>query len=172
MKIGVDRDKCVGVGICEVTAPGVFEIDDHGDPVVLMEDVAAPQLEAVRAAVGACPAKALHLIDPPSDERIHPMSLTGTWHLSIDTPMGRQKVELELVQDGAQITGVSRNDLEGEQPLKEPVLSGNQLSWKSTITRPIKVTAKMEVTFDGDSLTGTARAGMFPPATITGRREA
>jgi hypothetical protein len=99
------------------------------------------------------------------------MSLSGKWNLSIATPMGEQKVELELVQHGPdEITGVSRNDLEGEQPLEEPKLNGNKLTWKSTITRPIKVTATMELTFNGDLVTGTAKAGMFPAAKIVGQR--
>ena len=99
------------------------------------------------------------------------MSLTGTWNLSIATPMGEQKVELELVQHGPdQISGVSRNALEGEQPLIDPKLDGNKLSWKSAVTRPIKVTATMQLTFDGDTVTGTARAGMFPAAKIVGQR--
>jgi hypothetical protein len=98
------------------------------------------------------------------------MSLTGTWHLKIATPMGEQKFELELVQHGPdQISGVSRYAEEGEQALSDPQLKGNKLTWKSHITRPIKVTATMELTFNGDSVTGTARAGMFP-AKIVGRR--
>lgn len=98
------------------------------------------------------------------------MSLTGKWNLTIATPMGEQKVELELVQTGEQISGVSRNDLEGEQPMLEPVLNGDTLTWKSSITKPIKVTAAMQLIFRGDSATGTARAGMFPAAKIIGRR--
>jgi hypothetical protein len=98
------------------------------------------------------------------------MSLTGKWNLSIATPMGEQKVELELVQDGDQVTGVSRNDLEGETPMVDPVLNGNKLTWKSNITRPIKVTATMELTFNGDLVTGTAKAGMFPAAKVIGQR--
>ena len=98
------------------------------------------------------------------------MSLTGKWNLSIATPMGEQKVELELVQDGDQVTGVSRNDLEGETPMVDPVLNGNKLTWKSNITRPIKVTATMEITSNGDLVTGTAKAGMFPAAKVVGQR--
>lgn len=99
------------------------------------------------------------------------MTLTGTWNLSIATPMGEQKVELELVQEGpSQISGVSRNELEGEQALKDPVLNGNRLTWKTAITKPIKVTAKMDLVFDGDTVTGTAKAGVFPAAMINGHR--
>ena len=98
------------------------------------------------------------------------MSLTGTWNLSIATPMGEQKVELDIEQQGSEVSGVSRNELEGEQPILEPVLDGNKLSWKSNITKPIRAVAKMTLTFDGDSATGTAKAGMFPSAKITGHR--
>jgi hypothetical protein len=99
------------------------------------------------------------------------MSLSGIWNLSIATPLGEQKVELELVQAGPdEISGVSRNELEGELPLQDPVLKDNRLTWKTTITRPIKVTATMQLTFTGDTATGTARAGVFPAAKITGRR--
>jgi hypothetical protein len=98
--------------------------------------------------------------------------LNGTWNLVIATPMGAQIVELVLNQTGPnEITGISRNDLEGELPLQEPKVEGNKVSWKSTISKPIKVTAKMECTFSGDKVTGTAKAGVFPSTTITGTRQ-
>lgn len=99
------------------------------------------------------------------------MSLTGTWQLSISTPVGEQKAELELVQHGPdQISGCTRSGPEDEQPLTDPKLDGNKLSWKSKFTTPVKVTARMELTFDGDSVSGTAKAGFFPPLRIVGRR--
>jgi hypothetical protein len=98
------------------------------------------------------------------------MSLTGIWHLSMATPIGEQKVELELVQEGDTVTGVSRNELEGEKPLLEPSLVGDKLSWKTDMTKPMRATAKMEITIKGDTVTGSAKVGMFPSAKITGRR--
>jgi ferredoxin len=62
MKVVVDRDKCVGLGICEATAPDVFEIDDDGALMILADDIAPDQLGAVRAAVDGCPTEALRLI--------------------------------------------------------------------------------------------------------------
>lgn len=98
------------------------------------------------------------------------MSLTGTWHLSIATPMGEQTFELDLVQHGPdQISGVSRYGQEGEQTLTDPRLKDNRLTWKAAITRPIKVTATMDLTFDGNGVTGTAKAGIFP-ARVVGQR--
>jgi hypothetical protein len=100
------------------------------------------------------------------------MSLTGTWQLSIATIMGEQKAELELVQHGPdKISGLTRTDQDGEREITDPQFKDNKLTWKATYTRPIKVTATMELTFDGDTCTGTAKAGMLIPASkITGRR--
>lgn len=99
------------------------------------------------------------------------MSLTGTWQLSITTPVGQQRAELDLVQHGPdQVSGVTRNGDEDEMPLTDPQLNGNKLTWKSAFTRPVKVTAAMELTFDGDSVTGTAKAGLFPALKIVGHR--
>ncbi|MFD0746326.1 hypothetical protein ACFQ1L_34145 [Phytohabitans flavus] len=96
--------------------------------------------------------------------------MTGTWQLSIATPVGDRRFELDLVQHGPdQISGVSRYEQEEAQELTEPQLSGNKLTWKTAITQPIKVTATMELTFDGDSVSGTAKAGIFP-AKIVGQR--
>ena len=63
MKVVVDRVKCTGLGICEAKAPNAFEIDDDGSLVILAEDVAPEQMDAVKAAVDGCPTEALRLIE-------------------------------------------------------------------------------------------------------------
>ncbi|QAY62282.1 ferredoxin [Xylanimonas allomyrinae] len=61
MKICVDRDKCTVLGVCEATAPDVFEIDDDGTLVVKTTLVDAGNRDAVEAAVTACPTEALRI---------------------------------------------------------------------------------------------------------------
>ena len=61
MKVTIDRAKCTGLGICEAMAPGVFEVDESGDLVLLTANVGADQLDEVRAAVEGCPTEALRL---------------------------------------------------------------------------------------------------------------
>ncbi|MGQ4618952.1 ferredoxin [Nocardia sp. R7R-8] len=61
MKIVVDRTKCTGLGICESLAPDVFEVDEHGDLVILEEEVTEAGLPAVEQAVEGCPTFALRL---------------------------------------------------------------------------------------------------------------
>lgn len=38
MSVRVDPTKCSGIGLCEMTAPVVFEIGDDGQSHVLVED--------------------------------------------------------------------------------------------------------------------------------------
>ena len=61
MKVGVDRDRCVGSGTCEALAPDVFEVDDDGVLRLLREEPADGEQSDVRDAVNACPTRALTL---------------------------------------------------------------------------------------------------------------
>ena len=61
MKVGVDRDRCVGSGTCEALAPDVFEVDDDGVLTVLRDEPAEGEQADVRDAVTACPTRALTL---------------------------------------------------------------------------------------------------------------
>ena len=58
-RVVVDREVCMSSGMCEVTAPEVFELDDDG--VLQVGEVS--DLPAVHAAVRACPTGALALSD-------------------------------------------------------------------------------------------------------------
>jgi ferredoxin len=63
VKVSVDRTRCVGTGICEVTASAVFELDDKADLVILVPEIGPDQVDAVRTAVTNCPTQALTLTD-------------------------------------------------------------------------------------------------------------
>jgi len=63
MTIRVDRTKCSGIGLCEVTAPGVFEVGDDGQSHVLLEDVAGSDLSAAQEAALGCPTGAISVDD-------------------------------------------------------------------------------------------------------------
>lgn len=61
MKVIVDRDRCVGTGICESVASTVFEVGDHGITIVHHDNIGADDWELIRSAVSRCPAGALRL---------------------------------------------------------------------------------------------------------------
>jgi ferredoxin len=60
MRVIVDRSKCSGIGLCELTAPSVFEVADDGQSRVL-RDPSDDQRETVEEAVGNCPTEALSI---------------------------------------------------------------------------------------------------------------
>ncbi|MFJ2769302.1 ferredoxin [Streptomyces sp. NPDC087300] len=63
MTIHVEKDRCVGAGMCALTAPGVFTQDDDGFSEVLpgREDGADDPM--VMEAVRACPVSAIAVED-------------------------------------------------------------------------------------------------------------
>jgi ferredoxin len=58
-EIEVDRELCLGSGMCIVYAPNTFAHDAQAKAVVV--DPSGDPIEAVRTAVEACPTSALHL---------------------------------------------------------------------------------------------------------------
>ncbi|MDT0391082.1 MULTISPECIES: ferredoxin [Streptomyces] len=56
----VDRERCIGAGMCALTAPEVFD-QDPGDGLVLLlrADPPAVHQAAARMAAGVCPARAI-----------------------------------------------------------------------------------------------------------------
>jgi ferredoxin len=59
--VKVDRDVCLGTGVCCFYAPGTFDLDDDGRSFVV--DPEADAEDAVRNAVEACPTRALSIVD-------------------------------------------------------------------------------------------------------------
>jgi hypothetical protein len=97
------------------------------------------------------------------------MSITGFWNVSISTPIGAQSVVLELIERGGAVKGIAKGNAEST-PLLDPVLDGNRLTWKQSITKPMRLNLTFDVTIDGDRLIGTSKAGMLPTSKVTGTR--
>ena len=99
------------------------------------------------------------------------MPVTGTWNIKISTPIGTQAVVLELTERDGSVEGVARGTAE-TTPLLNPVLDGNRLTWAQSITKPMRLNLKFDVTIDGDTLTGISKAGMLPASKVIGTRVA
>lgn len=59
-RIEIDRDACMGSGVCTVYAPATFDIDDETKSTVV--DPAGNALEQIEAAAGGCPTRAIRVI--------------------------------------------------------------------------------------------------------------
>jgi hypothetical protein len=95
----------------------------------------------------------------------------GTWHLVIDTPIGKQRATLELSTQDGLLRGVARDQRHGEEvTLTDLALDGNRLTWAQSITKPMRLNLSFDVTIDGDRMTGRSKAGRLPASRVTGHR--
>ncbi|WP_092082879.1 ferredoxin [Bradyrhizobium brasilense] len=67
-RVNADRDRCVGAGMCALTAPNLFDQDKDGRVVLLANGALNDaELDAAREAVALCPSRALSLRDGTDD---------------------------------------------------------------------------------------------------------
>lgn len=66
--VRVDRERCIGAGMCALTAPDVFDQDPEDGRVLLLHpDPPAAHRTAARMATGVCPSGAITLDEPEPD---------------------------------------------------------------------------------------------------------
>jgi ferredoxin len=63
VKVSADRDVCIQAGNCVMVAGAVFDQDDDGVVVVLVDEVPDGEEKHAREAVLLCPSQALQIID-------------------------------------------------------------------------------------------------------------
>lgn len=63
LRAHVDTDVCIGSGVCEASAPDLFEVTDEGTSHVLVDGVPADRVEAARQAAADCPTRAIKIED-------------------------------------------------------------------------------------------------------------
>lgn len=59
MKVHADRDVCIQAGNCVMVADNLFDQDDDGIVVVLVDDIPVDEEDRAREAVKLCPSQAL-----------------------------------------------------------------------------------------------------------------
>jgi hypothetical protein len=97
------------------------------------------------------------------------MSVDGTWNVVVKSPMGDQPSTLTLTADGGTLTGTA--SAQGNtNPIANGKVDGNNISWSNSITTPFPMTLEFSGVVDGDSLTGTVKAGSFGSFPFAGKR--
>ena len=99
------------------------------------------------------------------------MSVSGTYDCVIKSPMGDQKSKFTVNADGGSFTGSMAGAM-GAMEIPDGAVNGNTLSWKMSMTVPMPMTLDCEATIDGDTLTGTVKAGAFGAFPLSGTRAA
>ncbi len=96
------------------------------------------------------------------------MSADGNWNITINSPMGAQKVSATITTNGGTFTGTTQTPA-GEQAIEGKV-DGDKLTWSTAITQPMPMTLEFEATVSGDTMSGNVKLGAFGNAPLTGTR--
>ena len=99
------------------------------------------------------------------------MSVAGTYECVTKTPMGDQKSDVTINVDGDTFTGSNVGAM-GSMDLEDGKVDGNKLTWSMKMTVPMPMTLEGEATVDGDTLTGSVKAGAFGTFPMNGTRKA
>jgi len=99
------------------------------------------------------------------------MSVAGTYECITKTPMGDQKSDVTINVDGDTFTGSNVGAM-GSMDLEDGKVDGNKLTWSMKMTVPMPMTLEGEATVDGDTLTGSVKAGAFGTFPMNGTRKA
>src|SRR5262245_7880236 len=97
------------------------------------------------------------------------MALDGTWNIEINTPMGLQKGTIELKTDGGALSG-TQSAMGSSSPIEGGTVAGDTGTWKTSVTSPMPMTLELQVTADGDALSGSVKAGAFGSFPLKGSR--
>lgn len=95
--------------------------------------------------------------------------IDGNWNMVLKTPMGPQAMVAHFDCDGDAVSGWLEAP-EGRQVFAGGVLSGSQLKFEMKVEKPMKITLKYDLTFDGQTVLGKCKMGMFGSAKVTGER--
>jgi hypothetical protein len=97
------------------------------------------------------------------------MAADGTWNLTMNTPMGERRSTLTLSSSGTTLTGTQ--EAEGNTTdIADGTVSGNDVSWRVSITNPMPLTLTFSGIVNGNAMTGTADTGMFGSFPFEGTR--
>ena len=100
------------------------------------------------------------------------MSVAGTYDIVTKTPMGDQKGKFVVNVAGDSFTGSVSSDMMGSMDITDGKVEGNRLVWKMDMKVPMPMTLDCEATVDGDTISGSVKAGAFGSMALSGTRAA
>ena len=89
--------------------------------------------------------------------------------MPIATHLGKQSVTYDISVANGAATGTAMQGAE-VAPLIDLAANGNRLTWLQHVIKPMRLTLRFEVAVDGNTMTGTAEAGVLPGSKLIGAR--
>jgi hypothetical protein len=101
------------------------------------------------------------------------MSVVGAWDVMIKTPIGSLAVAYTFTNNAGALDGSATG--KGETvPLRDITVvdngGGQRVTWRQSVTKPMRLNLEFDVVVDGDRLSGHSRAGRLPRSAVTGVR--
>ncbi len=121
-------------------------------PVVVSADVPASEPAPAAAA-------------PAGEVRVE-----GAWDMVLKTPMGPQGMVVTFAIVGSAVSG-RFDSPEGTQEFSGGTLEEGRVRFDLKVEKPMKITLKYDLQFDGDSVSGKCKMGMFGSAKVSGTRK-
>jgi len=97
------------------------------------------------------------------------VDLKGVWDVTVKTPIGSLAVVYTFTEHDGTLAGTAK--ARGETvPLRDIVVAGQRVTWRQSVTKPMRLNLEFDVMVDGDRLTGHSKAGRLPRSAVTGVR--
>ncbi|SON63663.1 hypothetical protein MSIMFI_05194 [Mycobacterium simulans] len=101
------------------------------------------------------------------------MGIEGEWDVSIKTPIGTLAVRYVFAQESELIVGTAtyKDETIALQDItSQAVADGTRLTWRQSVTKPLRLNLAFDVTVVGDTMSGHSRAGRLPRSVVAGSR--
>jgi hypothetical protein len=97
------------------------------------------------------------------------MGLIGEWDVAIKTPIGSLQILYTFTDESGALTGTATG--KGETvPLHDITVAAQRVTWRQSVTKPMRLNLDFDVEIHGDRLSGHSKAGRLPRSAVTGVR--
>ncbi|MEN3273979.1 MAG: hypothetical protein V7636_2740 [Actinomycetota bacterium] len=97
------------------------------------------------------------------------MSAAGAWKVSFNSPQGSQEATATFTVEGSILTR-SISAPGGAVEIEDGAVDGDQLRWTTKMDQPMPLTMEYTADVDGDSISGSVKAGTFGEFPFEGSR--
>ena len=94
----------------------------------------------------------------------------GKWKTIVNSSMGAQEAVLFVKSSGDTFTG-TWDSAGSSVNVQNGKVDGDEMSWSANVTTPFPMMLVCKATVDGNSMTGTVKAGSFGTFPMIGTRE-
>ncbi len=101
------------------------------------------------------------------------MGLAGVWDVAIKTPIGSLQIEYRFVEEDGVIIGSATGKSETVTLTDIAIADhagGQRVTWRQTVTKPMRLNLEFDVLIHDDQLRGHSRAGRLPRSSVEGLR--